>query len=330
MMLKKLLGLEELDDAALERALVDYLNERRIASKKERGIQVTKMFMTIVGALLFLTYVGFIIFTAQGRTVMPQNAHVAIIEAHGPIGGPASTANMDTLNPLLVQAFNSATTQAVVLHIDSPGGSPTEAQRIGRQARFLSDSHGKPFIAHIDGMGASAAYLIALYADKIVASEYSLTGSVGAVISSMNFSELAKRVGVTQQAIASAEAKTALSPWEEAESDQLSYVQDLVNQIANKFGNQVASSRGDKLTTTIDEVLLAKVYTASEAKELGLVDEINTLEQFVRDEFDLPRHKLEPRRNLYEMLVTMSAEKIAAAILSYTYSEQVSMKAHHD
>lgn len=324
-MLKKLLGMEELDDAALERAVVEYLNERRIASRKERGIQVTKMFMTIVGALLFLTYVGFIIFTAQGRTVMPQNAHVAIIEAHGPIGGPGSTANMETLNPLLVQAFTSATTRAVVLHIDSPGGSPTEAQRIGRQAKHLSRTYEKPFIAHIDGMGASAAYLIALYADKIIASEYSLTGSVGAVISSLNFSELGKRLGVAQQAIASAEAKTALSPWQEVEPDQVSYIQNLVDQIATQFGNQVAASRGEKLQINLDEVLLAQVYTATEAKGLGLVDDINTLEEFIRQEFNLPRHRLEPRRNLYEMLVTMTAEKIAATMVSHIYSEQVSM-----
>jgi protease IV len=133
----------------------------------------------------------------------PLGDVVGVVRIEGEIsaGGVASA---NRIVPALQQAYESRNVKAVVISIDIPGGAPVEAERIYRAIDALKASEIKrPIVAVINNMGASAEYMIALHADKIYAGQYSLVGSVGAVLTGWDFSRAISRVDVAQRVYAS-------------------------------------------------------------------------------------------------------------------------------
>lgn len=274
--------------------------------KKDSDRRAWRLVLTTIGGMLIVAYAWFVISTAQGVDSFPSHPHVVVIEISGVIGGPDESRKLERQLALIRRSFSNKSTKAVVLHINSPGGSPTVAQRIGDFTRHHADRTGKGFIAHIDGMGTSAAYLTALYADEIYASQYSITGSTGAIIGSLNWSRLAEKIGLEETSIASSESKQILSPWTDVSPHHRKEMQDLVDLMATHFVDRVLDSRGEKLQTTRQELMKARIYPAVVAEELGLIDGVGTLDGIVRVKFELPIHRAEIRRNLYEQLVVMT------------------------
>jgi len=298
----------------LANSLSKYLDATAVASEKTTSQRALNITLKIIVGVLVLIYAGYIIYTAQGRSVMPARDHAAVIAISGVIGGGAADQQPETVNGLVTRAFQNDATRAVILHVNSSGGSPSVADRIGRHARTQADRYQKPLIVHIDGAGASAAYLVALYADEIYASQYSITGSVGAVINALNWKDLADRIGIQHSAIASSDFKSALSPWQAANAEHQDILQELVDGIADTFVAQVVAARGDRLVIETSELRKARIYRSSQALELGLIDGIGTLEQIANDELGLPVHRIQARRNLYEQFVTLSLREFIAAM----------------
>lgn len=302
----------------LQNALATLVKERTAASKAERARRALRLAGWTIFGLLALGYAVWIVFTMQGKTIMPSSNHAAVIPVSGAIGGTDPRGQAKSTNELMERAFQNDTTRAVVLHVNSNGGSPSVAERIGQRARQLADQHQKPFLVHIDGAGASAAYLLAIYADEIHASRYSLTGSVGAIISSLNWRDLADRAGVSQKAYASSDFKSALSPWQEPNPEHDAYMEDLVDEVGSLFASQVKKRRGDRLKMSDEELRQALVYTANEAHEKGLIDGVATIDELVEGGYGLRIHHMEPRRNIYEQLVVATADQFKAWIDSQT------------
>jgi protease IV len=294
----------------LQQALAQYIQQSGKAKVSESDRASWKLTIYTIGAIALAVYMWFVISTAMGKQAFPSHNHAAIISLVGTITESSESQSADTINRLISTAMANSSTKAVVLHINSSGGSPTIAQRIGQHARQEADRHQKPLFVHIDGAGASAAYLLALYADEIYASQYSLTGSIGAVVNTFNWSELAQRVGVYQSAIASSDFKAALSPWTETRDEDIEEIRLLVDEIADDFVAQVMASRGDRLQMTHAELKEARIYRAPQALNLGLIDGVGTLEEVLRDEINLRGHRVQPRRNLYEQLITMAFEPV--------------------
>ena len=290
------IGLSE----SLQTEVALLVRDRRRFLKRENDMRAIRLSGWIVFGLLIIAYMVFVVMTLQGKSMMPSQNHAAVIDVAGVIGpGGASTKEQ---GPLLRRAFKSSNTRAVVLHVNSGGGSASEAERLGVVARRLADQYKKPLITHIDGAGASAAYLLALYSDRVYASQYSLTGSVGAVIRSINWGELASTLGVEEVSYASSKFKSMLSPWQEPDLAHESQLQALAVDMANRFADQVFEMRGDRLKVSREEVLEARVYSAEDALKLGLIDEIATLEQAIERDLGLGMHRMVPKRNWYETI----------------------------
>jgi protease-4 len=225
----------------------------------------------------------------------PRDDAVGLVRIDGEIGAER-LASAKTVIPALTRAFQSAATKAVVLYIDSPGGSPAEAERIKDALLALKQRHPKPLVAVISNIGASAGYLVAMHADHVYAGKYSLVGSIGAIVSTWDLHRALERLDVSQRTYTSGPLKSMLNPFEPMTATADAKAASLVHRIGQTFANELVAQRGPHLVKGTDYTT-GEVWSGEEAKALGLVDEIGTLEQVVVSRLnDLPVHDFGPRR----------------------------------
>lgn len=216
------------------------------------------------------------IFRAVSAVGLPTFGNqVAVVDIEGPIG-KGTVASASALIPVLHTAFENDRVKVVVLEINSPGGSPAEAERIFSEIARLKAQHPKPVIAVIDELGASAAYMIAMHTDKIVAGRYSLVGSIGAILTGWDVHGLADRFEVKQQVYASGPLKDVLNPMRSPTDGEKQVLQALVDRAGSTFIQDVKDQRGKKLKRL--DIFTGQVWNGSDALAIGLIDELGTLE----------------------------------------------------
>jgi protease-4 len=207
---------------------------------------------------------------------MPQSEVVGIVRIHGAISSE-SDASANKVVPALKKAFEKANVQSIILSIDSPGGQPAEAERIGEAIASLKAKHKKPITAVIANTGASAAYLIALRADKIVAGHYSLVGSIGAILQGWDVHRFMEKHSIGQRVYASGEHKNMLNPFTPMTDESNARAQGLVDALGGRFVDEVRKYRHGKLPSPL-KIGTGEVWTGSLALSYGLIDEIGTIE----------------------------------------------------
>lgn len=209
----------------------------------------------------------------NGFTPSFGSKQVAIISVNGKIGADPTSARQ--IIPVLRRAFSNDKVEAVVLRIDSPGGSPGDSEQIYAEINALKEKYPKPVETVIENVGASAAYLIAIHTDRITAGRYSLVGSIGAIMTSMDASKVLKRFEVAQNVYKSGPLKDMNSPFREpSEADRIKS-QSLVDRLAGDFAQEVRDLRGDKLAAA--DITSGEVWAGEDAHTMGLVDEVGTL-----------------------------------------------------
>lgn len=232
------------------------------------------------GAPLLLGLLYFLFFlNSTGFRWGPFGNVIGVVRIEGPIGS-GERASADNIVPLLEKAFANPTVKGVVLHIDSPGGAPVEAERIAAAITGLRRQHDKEVVAVINNIGASAAYMVALHADRIVAARYSFVGSIGAVMNSWQLDRAIARVDVAQKVYASGGLKAFLNPFTPVSPEVDRKAQQLVEQVGGYFVAEVRARRGTRLEAGAD-IASGEVWSGAEALELGLVDDVATFEDFV-------------------------------------------------
>ena len=283
--------LEDLGD------LLHALVVERRAEQRWRTLKRLAFSAVFLGSLIgyFIVYGGL-----WGLHLSPRERSVVVIPIEGAIAQGA-TASADRVVPLIERACADANVAGVVLHITSPGGAPSEAERMAAALSSCRTGQGKPVYAHIDGTGASAAYLLAVHADAIAANEYAMVGSIGAVMSGFDLSEGLARLGVRERSYASGELKTMNSPFRVATRPEQLAAQQLVDQVAARFADTVRARRGAVLKPD-GEFTSGRLWLAPRALELGLIDEVAVYDGFVRRRFgDLPVVVYHPQRTFQEL-----------------------------
>lgn len=272
--------------AAFKDLLLDRRAERR--SKTMRAFLYFLMF-----ALPAVLYVGFYAWSAGVRFGSKAEA-VAVIRIEGEMADGA-LASADRVIPMLRKAFEQDRIKAIVLSIDSPGGAPLEAERIYTAMDSWRKTHPKPVVAVINNLGASAAYMVALHADRIYAGNYSLVGSVGAILSGWDAHQALNRVGVSQRVYASGELKAMMNPYLPMSPEAERKARDLVNTMGKAFRAELVAQRKDKLIEGVDFGSGA-VWGGAEAHRIGLIDEVATIDQVVKTRWPgLPINDMGPR-----------------------------------
>lgn len=208
--------------------------------------------------------------------------HAAIISLEG-IVVPGGDIDADKLIESLQTAFAADKSRGIILQINSPGGSPVQAERIYNEViRLKAKFPDKKVVAVIEDMGASAAYYIAAAADEIVASRASLVGSIGVIINGFGVVDAIEKLGIERRLITAGDNKAMLDPFSPRDAGQEAYMQRLVDQIHTQFIDAVKHGRGERLAQRAD-IFSGLVWNGEQAKELGLVDHIGSTGYAMRD-----------------------------------------------
>ena len=216
----------------------------------------------------------------------PTTAHTAVVEIRGAIASDAE-ANAASIVSSLRAAFEEPSAQAVVLLIDSPGGSPVQAGIINDEIRRLKALHDKKVYAVVEETCASAAYYIAVAADEIYADKASLVGSIGVLMDGFGFTGLMDKIGVERRLMTAGENKGFLDPFSPSDEKQQAVVQAMLDDIHQQFIAVVREGRGDRLKETPD-TFSGLVWNGQQAVVLGLVDGLSNLDAVARDVVNAP------------------------------------------
>jgi protease IV len=211
--------------------------------------------------------------TAGGTSGTP---HIAYVEVVGAIG-QGGLADADKLIPALKRAFVAKHSKAIVLKINSGGGSPVHSNRVFRQIMLLKKEHtDKKVYAVVDDIGASGAYYIASAADVIIADPTSIVGSIGVISSSFGYKGLIDKVGIERRVLTAGANKNFLDPYKPMlEKDEM-YMKSVLAEIHDQFIKSVREGRGDRLKETPD-MFSGLIWTGEGAIKHGLVDQLGDI-----------------------------------------------------
>lgn len=281
----------EFKKAAGEALIADLINERRT---ERRWKHIKRFLLGGSTLILFGIYVFFYV-TSLGYKIVPNSDIVGVVRITGDIVQGSQTASADSVIPALSKAFGKPNVKAIVLYIDSGGGQPAEAERIYNYFNAKKKETGKPVYAVISNTGASAAYLIAMHADKVYAGKYSLVGSIGAIMSTWDFHKIAERFEVQRKTYASGELKGMLDPWSAQTTQAEAKAQSLVVSIGDRFAREVKERRGAALKPDY-KYFTGEVWTGEQAFEIGLVDGVDTLDSLIRTTWKVGYHDFGPNK----------------------------------
>lgn len=203
-------------------------------------------------------------------------------DGRGGLGGPQPL-NIDNLSGALTKAFNVAGASAVVLDINSPGGSPTQSELIAQRIRELAEDRHIPVYAFAQDVAASGGYWLACAADEIYAARTSTIGSIGVVSGGFGFSDLADKLGIEDRTHTAGNAKRRLSPFKEMSEEDQNWMKERLEKMHELFKDWVKERRGSKLVVPEgvqkDSYLNSNIFTGDtwfgqEAVENGLIDGI--------------------------------------------------------
>jgi protease-4 len=208
-------------------------------------------------------------------------AHTAVVEIKGEIAAGAD-ASAEFVNAALKAAFEDEGAKAVVLLINSPGGSPVQAGIINDEIIRLKAKHKKPVYAVVEETCASAAYYIAASADKIFVDKASIVGSIGVLMDGFGFTGLMDKLGVERRLMTAGDNKGFLDPFSPQTEKPRADAQAMLNQIHQQFITVVKAGRGQRLKET-PEMFSGLFWTGQQAVELGLADQLGSLEYVARE-----------------------------------------------
>jgi protease-4 len=204
-----------------------------------------------------------------------------VVEIKGEIASGAE-ASAELIVAALRSAFEDEGAQAVVLLINSPGGSPVQAGIINDEIRRLKAKHKKPVYAVVEESCASAAYYIAVASDKIFVDKASIVGSIGVLMDGFGFTGLMDKLGVERRLMTAGENKGFLDPFSPQTEKQRAFAQTMLNQIHQQFIDVVKTGRGARLKET-PETFSGLFWSGQQAIELGLADQLGNLDFVARE-----------------------------------------------
>ncbi len=181
----------------------------------------------------------------------------------------------------LIKAERDKSIAAVVLDINSPGGTVIASDLIYYEILRFKERTGKKVIASISGMGASGAYFIAMAADRIVAHPSAILGSIGTILLHINVHGLLEKIGVGAEAIKSGLHKDMGSPYREMTPEDRNILQGMINSMQERFLEVVAKGRPEMGPEQMKEIADGRIFTTAEAKKLKLIDQIGHMDHAI-------------------------------------------------
>ena len=288
---------------ALRDLLTEQLKVSR-ANRRWRWLRFISFSAAVIAAVWWVMKDG-------AQPVMQSASHTAVVTVSGVISSDGE-ANAEDINQALRAAFEDEGAKAVVLLINSPGGSPVQAGIVSDEMLRLKAIYKKPLYAVIEETGASAAYYIAASADDIFVDKASVVGSIGVLMDGFGFTDLMQKLGIERRLMTAGENKGFLDPFSETTPRQKAHVQRVLNQIHAQFIEVVRAGRGTRLQET-EDTFSGLFWTGEQAVELGLADQLGGLDYVAREVAQAPEiidYTL--RENVAERLVRQFGAAVGA------------------
>jgi protease-4 len=243
-----------------------------LVEEQRRGRRWSVFFKSLLtlyaGAILVLSVAS--AWDSLGAMHLP---HAALVRIEGAIDANAD-ASAERVIKGLRSAFDNEKVKALVLEIDSSGGSPVQAEMIHREIRRLKALNPEHrIVAVINDTGAYAAYYIAVAADEIYANRASLVGSIGVRMDSLGFTDAMQHLGIERRLYVAADHKGALDMFSPVRIEEKAHIRDTLAGVHAHFIAEVREGRGKRLTGG-EEVFSGLFWCGEEALALGLVDGI--------------------------------------------------------
>ena len=242
------------------------------AVDEQRRSRKWSIFFKSLFALYFLVLFITAYTSSDGSSNLGKaGEHTALIEVKGVIADGAD-ASADNIIQGLREAFKEPKAKAVILRINSPGGSPVQAGYVYDEIKRLRKKHkDKKVYAVVTDMCASGGYYIAVAADEIYADKASIVGSIGVLMNGFGFTEAMKKVGVERRLFTAGTSKGFLDPFSEVKSSDKKHIQTLLGTIHKQFIDTVKDGRGKRLVDD-EQLFTGLIWTGEESVALGLTD----------------------------------------------------------
>jgi protease-4 len=260
-------------DSVIEQFARDYMQDRR---SERRWRVIFRVLWLLLIALVLLSMLA-----ARRAANVPTGPHTALVEVRGEISSD-SEASAERIVSALKSAFEEKSAQAVVLRINSPGGSPVQAGIINDEIRRLKALHKKKVYAVVEEMCASGAYYIAVSADEIYTDKASIVGSIGVLMDGFGFTGTMQKLGVERRLYTAGENKGMNDPFSPESDKQRAYTQAMLDRIHQQFIRVVKEGRGPRLKET-PETFSGLYWDGEQAVKLGLADKFGNLDYVARE-----------------------------------------------
>jgi protease-4 len=211
-----------------------------------------------------------------------DSRHTALVEVNGIIA-PGTDASAEKIVAALQAAFKDKHTQGVVVRINSPGGSPVQAQNIYDEMKRLRAKHTEiPLYAVVEDLCASGGYFVAAGADRIYVNRSSIVGSIGVRMDSFGVTGLMEKLGVERRLLTAGENKGFLDPFLPVDETQKQHAQQMLDDIHRQFISVVREGRGKRLKET-PGMFSGLIWTGQKSVEMGLADAFGSLDFVARE-----------------------------------------------
>jgi protease IV len=248
---------------------------------QQRSSRRWSVFFKLV-SLIYLGWVLFFVLTSSNNSTIATGDFTALITLNGEIGVDSEVSAINVKSSLK-EAYENPGTKALILAINSPGGSPVQSGIINDEITRYKSLHPQiPVYAVIEDICASGGYYIAVAADKIFVDKASIVGSIGVLMNGFGFDKVIEKLGVERRLITSGENKAILDPFLPVKPKQREFMQNLLKEVHNQFIEAVKKGRGNKLALNSD-IFSGLFWSGESAIKLGLADGYGDMDLVARE-----------------------------------------------
>lgn len=254
---------ERWEREVIEKVLLETLREQ----------QRQRRWNLIFRTLFFLLFIAVFLLSLLKRSpLLPVEDHAAQIRIEGVITSNAPL-NADRFIQALERIEKSDHVKGLLLRLNSPGGSPVQADRIYRAIRRFKEKKGVPVVAVVEEICASGCYYIAAAADEIYVNPTSLVGSIGVLFSGFGFVELIEKLGIERRLYVAGEHKGMLDAFSPIQPEHRAHLEKILQETHQVFIEAVKADRGERLKPEHhDTIFSGLIFSAKQGVQLGLVD----------------------------------------------------------
>jgi protease-4 len=258
--------------------------------KNQRHKRLWNNFFKLTWLIIISISLLFFIFNYQRQKSIFNKPHVALIKIEGVITS-TSSANSEYINGSLTSAFKNTNTKAILLEINSPGGSPVQSDNIYQHIQFLTRKYlDTPLYAVCTDICASGGYYIASAAKSIYANRMTITGSIGVRIDGFGYADLLRNIGIERRVYVAGSNKNFLDSFQKNNLRHINEMQKMLDESHKVFIKAIKNTRGNRLNINDKESIFSGLpFLGIHAKEYGLIDGFSYPDAIVYDKFgDLP------------------------------------------